>query len=642
MAAGVAQLTTLSMTAGPHSLRAVYGGVGGTYLPSQSASLPYAVNTVSGGGFPSAVNLGAGSEPRFVIASDFNGDGKADLAVVNRSSNDVSILLGNGNGTFQSAVNFAVGTAPGEAAVGDFNDDGKADLAVANASSNNVSMLLGNGDGSFQSALNFTVGTSPQSVAVGDFNGDGCADLAIANYYGFSVSVLLGNGTGTFQPVVNYVISGPGQSIAVADFNADGKADLVTGNGEGVDSSESILMGNGDGTFQNAIKIGDLGMVNPTCVAGDFNNDGRPDFACVSRDARFSVFMGNGDGTFMITTPLNTTWKFVAFSSASLSPLDANADGYSDLAFSTDTGVSVWLGNGNGTFDFGVNYGTGTGKFVSSVTVADFNGDGRPDIATANPQSNNVSVMLGTADVCCRLSIRMIGTGAGKVTSSPAGIDCGFNSCSATFSPGQVVSLIGTPQTTGPASAKAFFAGWTGDADCADGSVTVNASIVCVARFDLPQSNVARLRGDLNGDGKSDILWQHTDGSSAVWLMNGLNLIAGADLMPAGSGWSIRNRGDFNGDGKTDIIWQHSDGSVALWLMNGGSLLSGAILMGPGTGWSVQDVGDLNTDSKSDIVWKHTDGENDLLVDEWAESDFGRGTSWSRHWMEFQKHCSLQ
>src|ERR1700719_2022414 len=114
---------------------------------------------------------------------DFNGDGNQDLVVANNNSNDVSILLGNGDGTFQPNVDFGAGTVPNSVAVGDFNGDGRQDLAVANASSNDVSILLGNGDGTFQPTVNFGVGGGPFSVAVGDFNGDGKQDLAVANVF---------------------------------------------------------------------------------------------------------------------------------------------------------------------------------------------------------------------------------------------------------------------------------------------------------------------------------------------------------------------------------------------------------------------------------------------------------------------------
>jgi hypothetical protein len=146
------------------------------------------------GTFQAAVNYGAGNEPKSVATGDFNGDGKADLAVANGFDNNVSILLGNGNGTFQAAVNYGAGTYPYSVAVGDFNGDGKTDLAVTNAGNSvtpgNVSLLIGNGDGTFQAPLDYNAGVLPGSVAVADFDGSGKAELAMSNDAG-GVSVLL-------------------------------------------------------------------------------------------------------------------------------------------------------------------------------------------------------------------------------------------------------------------------------------------------------------------------------------------------------------------------------------------------------------------------------------------------------------------
>ncbi len=113
---------------------------------------------------------------------------------------------------------------------------------------------------------------------------------------------------------------------------------------------------------------------------------------------------------------------------------------------------------------------------------------------------------------------------------------------------------------------------------------------------------------DFNGDGKSDIVWQHTNGSASIWLMNGLNMSSGGGLIDPGTGWWIKRIGDFNGDGKSDIVWQHTDGSTSIWLMNGLNMSSGGGLIGPATGWSVRNSGDFNGDGKSDIVWQNIDG----------------------------------
>src|SRR3989442_975233 len=142
---------------------------------SSALPSPSPAQTVS---FIARGDFAVGPNPRPVAVGDFNGDGRPDLAVANNYSNDVSVLLGNGDGTFQPAQSYVVGNYPGSVAVGDFNGDGRPDLAVTNAISNTVSVLLGNGDGTFQPAQSFAAGLNPYSVAVGDFNGDGRPDLA--------------------------------------------------------------------------------------------------------------------------------------------------------------------------------------------------------------------------------------------------------------------------------------------------------------------------------------------------------------------------------------------------------------------------------------------------------------------------------
>jgi hypothetical protein len=140
--------------------------------------------------------------------------------------------------------------------------------------------------------------------------------------------------------------------------------------------------------------------------------------------------------------------------------------------------------------------------------------------------------------------------------------------------------------------------------------------------------------GDFNADGKSDIAWGNTDGSSAVWLMDGTNVVSWARLLDPDTGWSIQHIGDFNGDGKSDIVWSHTDGSSAMWLMNGMNTISWSGLLGPHTGWSIQHIGDFNGDGKSDVVWGHTDGSsamwlmNGMNVIAWSGL-LGPATGWS-------------
>jgi hypothetical protein len=192
---------------------------------------------------------------------DFTGDGKLDLAVASYLGT-VSVLLGNGDGTFHTGQSFQGGyyLEFGALAVGDFNGDGKPEpvaFAANNSgfSNSSVNVFLGNGDGTFASPISFSlgaVGSSFGSLAVGDFNGDGKLDVVLGDQEsGRTLKILLGNGDGTFHAGQYYGASNSG-SVAVGDFNADGKLDLAAFNaGSNPESSSvSILLGNGDGTFQ--------------------------------------------------------------------------------------------------------------------------------------------------------------------------------------------------------------------------------------------------------------------------------------------------------------------------------------------------------------------------------------------------------
>ena len=342
--------------------------------------------------FLPAVNYGVGSEPWSVAVGDFNGDGKPDLAVTNLITDNVSVLLGNGDGTFQTAVDYGTGIEPFSVAVGDFNGDGKLDLVVANGGgrSNNVSVLLGKGDGTFQTAVNYGSGIEPFWVTVGDFNGDGIPDLAVANWYSGTMSVLLGKGDGTFLAAVNYGTGSEPVLVAVGDFNGDGIPDLATAN---LNSNNiSVLLGKGDGTFLAAVNYS-VGT-DPTSVAvGDFNGDGIPDLAVtyLAVGGGVAIFLGRGDGTFLapVTYAAGTTPNSVTVG-------DFNGDGIPDLAVANENtnNVSVLLGNGDGTFQAAANFGADSGSRL--VAVGDFNGDGKLDLAVANYKSDNVSILLNS------------------------------------------------------------------------------------------------------------------------------------------------------------------------------------------------------------------------------------------------------
>ncbi len=262
--------------------------------------------------------------------------------------------------------------------MGDFNGDGIPDLVTVGYRS--MSVLLGNGDGSFRPAHTLATDALSYSVAVGDFNGDGIQDLAVANYGASSgsVSILLGNGDGTFQPPRNFSSGAESDFVAVGDVNGDGIPDLVVANeNAGGSGGVSVLLGNGDGSFQPAHSV--AAGTRPYALAlADINGDGIPDLALTAYYGDglgyLKVLLGNGDGSFHA---LGTVSGGPISGSIALG--DFNGDGIPDAAVSDNDGtIRVLPGNGNGVFHNSVAVFQGG---AGPIVVGDFNGDGFPDLA---------------------------------------------------------------------------------------------------------------------------------------------------------------------------------------------------------------------------------------------------------------------
>jgi uncharacterized protein (TIGR03437 family) len=315
--------------------------------------------------------------------------------------------------TASAASPFTAGDDPVSMAAGDFNGDGLPDLAVANFNDNTVTVLIGDGSGGFTASMGspFMVGSEPVSIVVGDFNGDGNRDLATANVSDNTVTVLLGNGLGGFtaSPGGPLPVGSEPYSVVVGDFNGDGIQDLATANF--VDNTVSVLLGNGSGGFA-AASGSPFSVASATdefpfsLAAADFNRDGKEDLATANFfGGTVSVLLGNGAGGFTIGPGSPFAVGGEPFSVVSG---DFNGDGIPDLATANSSGnnITVLLGNGAGGFTTpGGAFPAGSSPY--SVTVGDFNGDGIPDLATANSGGNNLTVLLGN--------------GAGGFTAAPGG-----------------------------------------------------------------------------------------------------------------------------------------------------------------------------------------------------------------------------
>jgi hypothetical protein len=364
-----------------------------------------------------------GNNPVALVAKDFNGDGQADIAAANQNDNSISILLNNKNGNFTQPGTSPIllgknETGPAAIASAVLRTSSTAvpspatDLVVANSTSNTVSVLLGNGDGTFTEATGspFATGKQPSAIVIADFDGDGNLDFAVANKGDNSISLFKGNGSGGFTPfpkspfvlpdLVTGTETGP-VAMVTGNFRNQNKPDLAVVNE--TSSSVSILLSSGDKTFDGTFSEATnspiaVGKTPVAIAAGDFNGDAVPDLAVVNQaDNSVSILLSNGDGTFRAA-------------SGSPLPTAATPAGVVVANFANATNNDLVVTNqGQGTL--GIYAGLGLGAFAprfelnapagpSAIVTADFNGDALPDVAfTAQgptPKQGEVAVVLDT------------------------------------------------------------------------------------------------------------------------------------------------------------------------------------------------------------------------------------------------------
>lgn len=323
----------------------------------------------------------AADGPRDVEVGDFNGDGHADLVTANLSA--AGVQLNKGDGTFHEQVSYPMG---GEhvalaVAVGDLNADGKLDVTVTTStqrisgyytdayygheypiytSVGHVKVLLGNGDGTLTpSAETKDLGDGRFfSVELGDLDEDGDLDAAATNWDGGEIAVLLGDGDGTFGAPFELAAGTAPQNVDIADLNGDGNLDLVTTD---LYADLKVILGNGDGTFQPAQAVPPGGDYAHGQAVGDVDGDGKLDL--------------------VVTTHVVTRVY----------------DSYGYYTTQTEGRVTVLLGNGDGTFATGNSYWADS-EALKPIELADFNGDGKLDVAAASYPAGHVNVLHGNGD----------------------------------------------------------------------------------------------------------------------------------------------------------------------------------------------------------------------------------------------------
>jgi hypothetical protein len=374
-----------------------------------------------------------------VTLSDLTGNGKLDLITTNwgvpvetlangqvpvpptvnpnnttaDTHGTISVLAGNGDGTFQTEKQYTVGGRPIAVQAGDLTGDGKKDLVVVNAFDNTLSILKGNGDRTYQPAVTIPVGQNPNAVVLADVNGDGKLDIVVTNLVDNNVSVLINQSTPgalSFQAPVNYSVGTYPAGIVARDFNHDGKMDLaVINSGNSLDSNStttlSVLLGNGDGTFQRAstqvLWKAPYGYGGEAIVAADFGND-QQDLAVANfSQGQVIALQGHGDGTFT-QTGLYT----VGAGTEGIVAADFDGDGKIDLAVNNlnDYTVTILRGNGDGTFvnaasnanDATRSFGWATWGYPAFIAAGDLTGKGKPDIVVTNIFEETATVLRNT------------------------------------------------------------------------------------------------------------------------------------------------------------------------------------------------------------------------------------------------------
>ncbi len=287
---------------------------------------------------------------------------------------------------------YAVGKNPTAVATSDFNQDGFTDVMTTNIGNNTFSLLLGNGDGTFQDQVTIPACKEPRALAVDDYNRDGRADVAVACSGSDQVRIRFGHDKGTFGVGPGYSVHRTPVSITSADINGDHFADLLV-----VLRNDKIhvLLGKGDGSFLKGplYEHGDT----PTSIAvTDLNGDDKPDLA-VTNGGRMSnavsIWLGNGDGTFQAPTDYRTGQRPLRVAFA-----DFNNDRVTDLLVvnGEKDSFTIFLGNGDGTFQDGKDDGANGGPVAG--LARDFDGDSLIDVAIVNIRSNDLSILYGRGD----------------------------------------------------------------------------------------------------------------------------------------------------------------------------------------------------------------------------------------------------
>jgi hypothetical protein len=643
--------------------------IGASMLPLLITAGSYAASAR----FPSITTYPSGGNAQYTATADVNGDGKQDVFASN-TNGVVTLLLGNGNGSFQPAKTIAsLGAGSYPILTADFNRDGKPDLAVLVPGKTQVRIYLGRGDGTFQAPKLFYTGYGAKYMAVGDVNNDQNLDLLVSessptnvNEVGFSV--LLGDGKGGLHAPVKIIAKnqGAGSLIAVGDLNRDGNLDVVTCDQSG--QAEAFL-GNGNGTFREQAEFDDGTNVGgeSQLLLADLHGTGKLDLVIgTSGFEGFAgaviLFSGNGDGTFT-PGPSYTPGYFPKWLDAS----DMNGDGKLDLVVANgfSNSVSVLLNQGSGNFTYSQNgyaadYFMGEGGSESTPTpgllsVADLNGDGKPDVALASVHGVNVLMNLGGGVLNAPGSVE-VGQLTGQIFATDFNAD-GHNDLAVATSGiegvliGDVIALLGNGKGNFTAPSFRLVEDGNNIGALAGGSFNGNGK-PGIAAYGVAAEGIYQLyntgngtfadgpllstpnqppflcAGDFNHDGYSDLAV--LDGNEVDVYMNKHDgTYSGPVSFNVGVSPLFIVARDINNDGKIDLISaNHDSNDVTVLLGNGDGTFQLAKGYPAGTHPNVVITGDFNGDGKVDLA---IGGDQATILLGHGDGTFGSPTTFAAH-----------
>jgi hypothetical protein len=547
-------------------------------------------------GFNEAVSYTVGYDPVNIISGDFNGDGWSDLATTITTPIELVVLLNDKQGNFDTKISSSLPQMSGGLASGDFNNDGNLDVVLVTndlsySSTNNLSVLPGNGSGTFSTAASYEMKTSSLSVISGDFNGDGATDIAAANSRGTMISIRINNGSGGFESVTEIEVGAQPITIATADFNGDGKADLV------VNQMSiyviSVLLGEGNGNFTKGANY-DTERDPRWLTTGDFNEDNKPDIALTNNSSNsVSIFQGDGNGGVH-----GAMYYAAGPYPSSIIDGDFNGDNKPDMAvlhrdeinISVDH-ISILLNNGQGGFHVPITLNVRRG--TNSITSGDFNNDGKLDLAIVDASTKSVLLGNGDGSFATPAYFTVVGT-AYFVTAGKFNNDTNTDLVIAIRNPdGSYAAAVVMGNGNGTFGVPAYFA--VGSYPCAIATGDFNndekADLAVVNRV---SENISVLfgngdggfsaatnivvgttprdisTGDFNGDNKLDLaVANYSSNNISVLLNNGVGSFNKTDWAAGTHPLAVMSL-DFNGDGKMDIAVANSDADAySLTMMPG-------------------------------------------------------------------------